>query len=257
LKLSIILPAYNEAQRIEPALAAYAEYFVPRYPDDVELLVVVNGSTDRTEEVARGIAVRYPQIRVLVEPRPIGKGGAVMLGFEEAAGSLVGFTDADGSTPPAAYDELVRACATADCVIGSRWAPGSDVEPKQPISRRIASRIFNFMVNQLFLLHLTDTQCGAKVMSRTAMQSVLPKLGLTRWAFDVDLLFQLRRAHCRIVEIPTIWHDVRGSKVNVPVASVQMTLAITRLRLLYSPFAFIVHSYDRLTGTVRWIWGIR
>lgn len=248
MKLSIIVPAYNEETRLVPMLDAYTEYFIPRYGDGVEILVIVNGSTDRTDEVAMEYKIRCDAVRVLIEPRPIGKGGAVMLGFQEAQGELVGYTDADGATPPHAFDDLVERIDDHGAIIASRWLPGADVSPLQPFSRRLASRIFNALVRRFFGLDITDTQCGAKLLTREALDAVMPELGLTRWAFDVDLLFQLRCAGMSIKEIPTTWSDVRGSKINIPRASAEMTLAIVRLRLLHSPFAFVVRLYDASIG---------
>lgn len=231
-------------------LQAYADYFAPRYDSEVELLVVVNGSTDGTEKLAREFASRVPQVRCMVEPNRVGKGGAVILGFKTAQGGLVGFVDADGATPPAAFQDLVEHIDDAGAIIASRWLPQSQVSPRQPLKRRIASRIFNQMVRTLFKLRISDTQCGAKLLTREAVQAVLPNLGLTRWAFDVDLLFQVRRAHLRIIELPTTWHDVAGSKLNVPRASVEMFLAIWRLRLMHSPLHWIVDAYNRILGPV-------
>lgn len=244
MQLSIVIPAYNEEARLAPMMEAYIRHFVDRYGDGVELLVVVNGSTDGTEAVARRFEAAHPQVRVMVEPRPIGKGGALQLGFAEASGEKIGFTDADGATPPRAFQDLVDELREPGAVIASRWLPASDVDPRQPLARRVASRIFNLLVRVLFGLRITDTQCGAKLMTRGALREVLPRLGLTRWAFDVDLLFQLRRAGYPVREIPTIWHDVRGSKLNVPKASYEMLLAITRLRLYYSPFRWVVNLYQ-------------
>jgi glycosyltransferase involved in cell wall biosynthesis len=208
------------------------------------LIVVVNGSSDRTDEVASSYATTHPEVSVIVEPRNVGKGGALLLGFQAATGEKIGFSDADGSTPPAAFQQLVDRLDFPGAVIASRWLPESKVSPKQPPSRRIASRIFNLLVRVLFGLRITDTQCGGKVISCDALMQVLPNLGLTRWAFDVDLLFQLRRAGYRIEEIPTVWQDVSGSKINVPRASVDMLMAITRLRLIYSPFSWVVPIYN-------------
>jgi len=248
MKLSIVVPAYNEESRLPPMLDAYLEYFVPLYGDAVEIIMVVNGSSDGTEQVVRDYQERFSQLRMLVEPRKVGKGPAVAMGFDSAAGELVGFTDADGATPPQAYQDLVEEIGGAGAIIASRWLPGSDVSPRQPLSRRVASRIFNWKVRMLFGLKITDTQCGAKLFTREALRAVRPLLGQTRWAFDVDLLFHTRRSGFEIREIPTTWHDVKGSKVNVPRASAEMTLAIWRLRLLHSPFHWIVSAYDALLG---------
>ena len=250
MQLSIIIPAYNEEARLGRMLDAYLGYFLPRYGAEVEFIVVVNGSTDDTAGVAAGYAEGSDRVRVVVEPRRIGKGGAVMLGFDAAGGELVGFTDADGATPPEAFQALVDSIGEAGAIIASRWLPGSNVSPKQPWARRVASRVFNLEVRMLFGLHIQDTQCGAKLLRRAALAAVRPALGLTQWAFDVDLLFQLRRAGFPIVEIPTTWHDVRGSKINVPRASLEMTLAIYRLRLLHSPFSWIVTLFHKTIGRI-------
>lgn len=248
MHLSIIIPAYNERHRLTAMMDPYSEYFIGKYGDEVELIVVVNGSIDQTEEVAYRYAKTHPQVRVIVEPEAIGKGGAIIRGAQMARGEWVGFVDADGATPPEAFDELLQQVGDAGAIIASRWIPGADVFPPQPLSRRVASRIFNFLVRLLFKVPIHDTQCGAKLMRGDALRTVLPELGITRWAFDVDLLFKLRRAGYRIVEHPTTWHDVAGSKINVPRASIEMFLAICRLRLLYSPLRWIVTLYDLTLG---------
>ena len=250
MKLSIVVPAYNEEDRIGKMLAAYLPHFAERYGNDFEIVVAVNGSKDRTEDVVRALQPRYSQLRVIVEPRPIGKGGAVMAGGKIARGDLIGFVDADGATPPAAFDDLVKNIGSAGLIIASRRLPGAIVSPRQPWRRRFASRVFNFLVRTLFKLPITDTQCGAKLMTAAAWRAIVPHIGLTKWAFDVDMLFKTRRAHCAIREIPTIWSDVGGSKLRVGRVSFQMLLAIVRLRLLYSPLKWIVALYDRLLGRV-------
>ena len=250
MKLSIVVPAYNEEERIGRMLAAYLPYFAARYGRDFELIVSVNGSTDRTEEIAREWTTRFPQLRVLVEPRPIGKGGAIMAGGAVAAGARIGFVDADGATPPAAFDDLVRGLGDAGLIIASRRLPGSVVSPRQPWKRRFASRVFNILVRRLFKLRITDTQCGAKLMSAEAWRAIVPHIGLTKWAFDVDMLFKTRRAGFAIREIPTTWSDIGGSKLKIGRVSFQMLLAIVRLRLLYSPLRWVVSLYDRLLGRV-------
>jgi glycosyltransferase involved in cell wall biosynthesis len=250
MKLSIVIPAHNEEQRIGTMLDAYLPFFANRYGDDVEFIVVVNGSTDATARVVEDYVPRFPQLRTLLEPSPIGKGGAVILGFREARGVLVGYVDADGSTPPAAFEELVAAAADRPIVIASRWCRGARVEPAQPPIRRIASRLFNLSTRILFGLRLTDTQCGAKVLQRDAVERILPHIGITKWAFDVDLLFQARRAGFAIQELSTTWHDVAGSKIAVTEASLEMLAALARLRLIYSPLRWVVRVYDRYLANI-------
>jgi len=245
MRLSIVIPAHNEEKRIGPMLEAYLPFFSSRYQNEVEFLVVVNGSTDRTDQIVASYAERFPGVKVIIEPDRIGKGGALMVGFREASGDLIGFVDADGSTPPQAFQDLIDNIGEAGGIIASRWSRGAIISPRQPLDRRVASRIFNFLTRILFGLRLVDTQCGAKLMTRPAVKAILPNLGITQWAFDVDMLFQLRRAGYKIKEIPTTWHDVAGSKIQVGKASAEMMLALVRLRLLYSPFKWVVGIYDR------------
>jgi len=231
-------------------LDAYLPYFSGRYGGQVELTVVINGSTDRTEEIVRSYQPQYACLQCLVIPKAVGKGGALMRGFAQARGTLVGFVDADGATPPEAFQALVDHMGEAGGIIASRWRKESTVAPPQPLSRRIASRVFNTLTRVFFGLPLTDTQCGAKLMARAALLKILPYLGITRWAFDVDLLFQLRRAGYVIKEIPTVWRDVEGSKVQITRASLEMMIALLRLRLLYSPLRWVVAFYDRTVGSI-------
>ena len=249
-ELSIVVPAYNEEERLGPMLDLYAPYFIGKYGSRVEFVIIVNGSHDRTEEIANGYAKKLGQIRVVVEPRAIGKGGAIMMGFSHVRGRLIGFVDADGATPPDAMDDLFEHIGNAGMVIASRWMKGAEVSPRQPMKRRVASRIFNFLVRTLFAVKITDTQCGAKVLTREVLEKVLPHLGLTRWAFDVDLVFQVKRMGFTITERPTRWHDVSGSRLKVTAASLEMLIAIVRLRLLYSPFKSLVTLYDRTLGKI-------
>jgi len=250
MNLSIIIPAYNEEERIGPMLDEYIRYFLPKYGEAVEIIVVINGSTDRTVDVVDAYVRAHRQVRCLVDAAKIGKGGAVMLGFAAASGDRVGFVDADGSTPAEAFDDLVEHIGDAGAIIASRYLKGARVFPRQPVVRRVASRMFNQMVRLLFKLPISDTQCGAKLLSCEAVQRVFPKLGVTRWAFDVDLLFQVRRAHLKIIERPTVWEDKAGSKLNIPRASCEMFLAIWRLRLMYSRFAWVVELYNRILGPI-------
>lgn len=248
MKLSIIVPAHNEEKRLPPMLDAYAAHFIPKYEDAVEFIVVVNGSADRTAERVREYAAHHSQVKCMEITEAIGKGGAVMRGFEAAEGDLIGFADADGATPPEAFEDLVEHIGEADCIIASRRLPGAVVDPPQPLRRRIASRLFNGMVRILFGISITDTQCGAKLLKRAACKAILPAIGVTRWAFDVDLLFKLRRAGFRIAERPTVWRDIGGSQLRIVRASTEMFIAMVRLRLLYSPFRWVVSLYDIISG---------
>jgi len=244
MKLSIVIPAYNEEDRIGRMLDAYLPYFSGLYGAEVEFIVSINGSTDKTEEVVKSRSAGYPSLHHIVDNKPIGKGAALIRAFQKTQGEMIGFVDADGSTPPEAFEDLIKNMGDNDVIIASRWHRDSKVEPRQPLSRRIASRVLNILTRLIFGLRLTDTQCGAKLMKKEPLMKILPSLGTTQWAFDVDLLFLFRRNGYRIAEIPTTWHDVAGSKLKIARASIDMLAALTRLRLIYSPFKWVVKFYN-------------
>ena len=180
----------------------------------------------------------------------IGKGGAIIAGFKKAEADLIGFVDADGSTSPEAFDDLIKKIQY-DGIIASRWIKGAHVSPKQTLQRRLASRTFNFIVRIFFRLGLHDTQCGAKLFKKTCAKAVIEKLDITRWAFDVDLLYKAKKLGYQVTEVPTIWADDQNSVLNVRRASIEMLLAITRLRLQYSPLRGMVLIYDKLPESLK------
>ena len=124
--LLLLIPAYNEERRIEPVLRDFGRYFSENYSGKFQLVVVLNGCRDNTLGVVKRVAAEFPFISALDFPDPIGKGGALIEGLKLApAADLVGYVDADGASPPKAFHELVKLTERADCVIGSRWLPGS------------------------------------------------------------------------------------------------------------------------------------
>ena len=246
MQLTLLIPAHNEADRIRPMLEDYARATTER---DAELLVIVNGSHDATEQIVRtDFLPRFPHIRLIVIPDPVGKGGALMRGMLESRGTRIGYTDADGAVPAQAFLALADQMQGDEMIIGSRWLPDSHVPRKQPLPRLISSRFFNGLVRLLFRFPYTDTQCGAKILSRTVAETVRPRLGATQWAFDVDLIFQVRRAGFPVRERPTTWQDVDGTKVRYFRTSLEMFLAVCRLRMLHSPLRSLVALWDRTLG---------
>jgi len=235
--LLLLIPAYNEEARIEPVLRAYAEYFTRHYSGRFQLLVVLNGCRDNTLGVVQRVEAGQAAIRHLVFPDPIGKGGALIEGLKLAPhADLIGYVDADGATPPSAFLDLVKHCNEADCVIGSRWLPGAMLHQTQSGRRQFASRVFHAMVQGCFWMNIRDTQCGAKVMRRAAVEKVHSALRIADMAFDINLLYALKHAGFSILEVPTEWTDKIGSKVALGKTSLTMFLSVIRLRLVYSPF---------------------
>jgi glycosyltransferase involved in cell wall biosynthesis len=234
--LLLLIPAYNEERRIKPVLRDYARYFQEHYQGKFQLVVVLNGCTDNTLAVVQLVGADYPAVTALEFPDAIGKGGALIEGLKLAPlADLIGYVDADGATPPHAFHELVRHMAGVDCAIGSRWLPGAVLHVEQNSRRRLASRAFHFIVQFLFRMNLRDTQCGAKVMRREAIEKVHSSLRIADMAFDINLLYSLKRAGYRIREVPTEWTDKIGTKVKLFGTSLVMFLSVVRIWLIYSP----------------------
>ena len=245
-RFSLIIPAHNEAERIGKTVRDYLDHF-----EDSEVILVVNGCTDNTEAVAYAAAANRPNMRLVHINHSVGKGGAIRAGFLSARAKIVGFVDADGATSAAEIRRLFELVTPGvDAVIASRWIRGAKVDVLQPFIRRLASRTFNAIVRIAFALPFTDTQCGAKVFRAEALHEIANSLEVSNFAFDVDLLFALRRTGRKLVEVPTVWRDVEGSKIgNIPHASRTMLLAIARLRIRYSLFRYVIPFFDRVFDT--------
>jgi len=235
--LLLLIPAYNEERRIEPVLRDYGRYFKENYQGEFQLVVVLNGCRDNTIGVVRKVAAEFPSIRAIEFADPIGKGGAPIEGLRLAPlADVIGYVDADGATPPRAFHDLVRQIDKADCVIGSRWMPESVLHVEQTSRRQFASRVFHFIVERFFRMRIRDTQCGAKAMRRQAVEKIHSSLRIADMAFDINLLYSLKREGYSILEVPTEWTDKLGSKVALGRTSLSMLLSTIRLWLIYSPF---------------------
>jgi glycosyltransferase involved in cell wall biosynthesis len=236
--LLLLIPAYNEEHRIEPVLRSYADYFRKNYTGKFQLVVILNGCRDNTMGVVRRVGQEFPEVSALDFPAPIGKGGALIEGLRLAPlADLIGYVDADGATEPAAFADLIGRVDAADCVIGSRWLPGAVLHQMQTGRRRFASRVFHAIVQLFFQMNIRDTQCGAKVMRRAAIEKIHSSLCIADMAFDINLLYLLKRSGFTILEVPTEWTDKVGSKVALGRTSFTMLLSVIRLRWIYSPLS--------------------
>ncbi len=234
--LLLLIPAYNEERRIEPVLRDYATYFQKNYLGKFQLVVVLNGCKDNTLAVVQRVAAEHPAVSALNFPDAIGKGGAIIEGLKLAPlADAIGYVDADGATAPAAFHDLVKHLNEADCVIGSRWIKGAVLHIEQSGKRQFASRIFHGIVQGLFWMNIRDTQCGAKVMKRHAVEKIHSSLRIADMAFDINLLYSLKHAGFKVLEVPTEWTDKVGSKVTMFRTSLTMFLSAVRIRLIYSP----------------------
>ncbi len=247
MRVSIVIPAHNEEKRISEKLEVYGKYFTKEKTHTYRILVVTNASKDKTLAIVKKFSKKYKLIHSLDLIKG-GKGYAVIEGFkhELSKADLIGFVDADMSTSAEAFHDLVKSIGTNGGAIASRWLPESNVKTPQTITRRFASRVFNTLVRALFFMPYADTQCGAKLFSKEALQKTAPQVGNTKFAFDVELLYRVGKNGYTIIEVPTTWEDQAGSSVNVLKVSFEMFTGIIRLRLRESPFAFLIKAYDIL-----------
>jgi glycosyltransferase involved in cell wall biosynthesis len=238
--LSIVIPAYNEEKRLGDSLTKIGRY-LDAAGIDAEILVVDDGSKDRTAEMAAA-ALSGRRGRVVRNAENRGKGFSVQHGILEAQGRFVLVTDADLSTPIEDHAKLATAIRDRDldAAIGSRALPDSDVQLRQGWLRQTMGRSFNTIVRALTGLPFHDTQCGFKLMDRERVRPLFQKMVVDRFAFDVEWLFLCTRFGLSVEEIPVTWRNAPGSKVSILGAPVNMILDVLRVRWrfrrgLYNP----------------------
>lgn len=227
--LSLVFPAYNEEKRLPATLQQVVE-FMQAQPYPIEVLIVENGSSDRTYEIASSFAERYPQIRVL-QSKERGKGLAVRQGMLEAQGDYRFMCDVDLSMRIQEVNRFLPPAADGfDIAIASREAPGA-VRFDEPEYRHLVGRGYNFLIRLLALPGLHDTQCGFKCFRGEAADCLFPLQTLTGWAFDVEVLYIGRRLGYRITEIPIHWYYNAESKIRVLRDTVHMGRDLLKIRL--------------------------
>jgi len=207
---SLILPCFNEADRLPAALTAYLAH-LPADPVQVEVLVVDDGSTDGTAAVAEAVAAWDARVRVLRTRRNHGKGFAVRSGMLAAAGDLVVFTDADGAYAPREVGRVAAALERTPVAIGARVVEGQATT----LARRVASRVFSRAVRLLLSIPQVDVQCGLKGFRREAARELFARAGVDGFAFDAEILVLCRRLGLAVTEVPVRAAARGGSKVRV------------------------------------------
>lgn len=229
--LSVVVPAYNEETRLERTLARLAEYYDAQ-PYDYDVVVVSDGSTDRTEDVVRAFAANHPKFSILAYKPNRGKGYAVRTGMLQAQGDYVLFCDADLATPQEETEKLLPfALQGVPVVIGSRPLRESRLEIRQPWYREMLGRTFNAVVQLLAVRGIADTQCGFKLFHREAAQQIFSRCKLDGFSFDFEALMIARDLGLAIEEVPIRWMHQEGSKVRVLRDGTRMVLDLVRLRL--------------------------
>ena len=227
---SIILPAYNESERLASSIPKVLEYVHSRGLQ-AEIIVVNDGSTDDTAEVVRGFAADNPMVVLLENPGNRGKGYTVRNGMLHAKGAVSLFSDADLSSPITEADKLFAALTEgADVAIGSRWLKRELQTERQPLHRQLYGRLFNLGLKLALGLDYRDTQCGFKAFKRQALQIIFTRQHIERWGFDPELLFLARKFNLKTPAGPVEWAHDHRSKVNPLRDGLQMGGEVLKIR---------------------------
>lgn len=231
--LALIVPAFNEAHRLDHTLPTMLSYLQSHRPGS-ELIVVDDGSHDGTPEVAEAIAAqnRAVPVRVLRSPNNRGKGHAVRTGLLAAEAEIALFTDADLSTPLSELPKMIEPIEAGeyDLVFGSRALDRKLIGQRQPWRREQGGRVFNGLVRLTTGLPFADTQCGFKAFRMSVARPVIERATINGFGFDVELLFLAQRAGLRLLERPVRWDHTEGSKVHIVRDSFRMLSEILSLR---------------------------
>lgn len=230
--ISIVIPAYNEQDRLAATLAVILSFLDREQWQFAEVVVVDDGSTDGTARLVEDISARSPVVRLVRNPGNRGKGYSVRHGVLEAKGDWILFTDADLSAPIEEMDKLIVTARErrAAVVVGSRALDRSLITVHQSGFRETAGRVFNLCVRLLTGLPFSDTQCGFKLFEAEAAREIFRRQRLERFGFDVEVLFIARRLGFISAETPVRWSHSEGTKVRMLHDSLNMFLDLIRIR---------------------------
>ena len=231
IQLSLIVPVYNEASRIGAPLGEMGE-FLDGLPYACEIVIVDDGSRDRTAAIVREVAATLcVPVRLVRYEWNRGKGYALKVGFQLARGERLLFTDCDLSTPLHETHRLLAALDEGyDFAIGSRKLPGSEIAEHQPRLREFLGTVFTLIVRRL-IAPVSDATCGFKAYDRNVGRDLFAHLAVEDWSFDAEALFIARRRGYRWKEVPVHWEDRAGTKVNLLHDVMSSLVGLVRIRL--------------------------
>jgi dolichyl-phosphate beta-glucosyltransferase len=227
---SIIIPAYNEGERIASTLERVLRYAAEQRWN-AEVIVVDDGSSDSTTGIVREHMQKNSAVQLLQNPGNRGKGYSVRNGMLHAKGKVLLFSDADLSSPIEEADKLFGAIASgADVAIGSRWLKTELQTRRQPMHRQLFGRIFNLLLRLVLGLNYKDTQCGFKAFSRRSVDVLFHLQQIERWGFDPELLFLARRFGFKVAEVPVSWAHREGTRLSPLRDGIRMFGEMLRIR---------------------------
>jgi dolichol-phosphate mannosyltransferase len=228
-----VIPAWNEEDRLPRTLDRYLPV-LEASARPFEIIVVSDGN-DRTAEMARKFGSR--RVRVFESSKKLGKGGAVLAGMRRARYDFVGYLDADGPIPPDELLRMVHHLSDCDAVVASRWVRGARVLRQEPLFNRFAGRLWNVLTRSLLFLNLKDTQCGAKLFRRGVILPALRAIALTNRAFDIDLLYHLKKNGHDLREMPVTWTHDPDTRMPIARAIPIMFVSLIGVRLMNLPIS--------------------
>lgn len=228
--LSIVIPAFNESQRIISTLHKISSY-IPSKFDIYEIIVVDDGSTDDTSPLVSSISNELRNIHLIKENKNRGKGFAVKKGVLCSSGSLVLYCDSDMSTPIEEMGKMLPWIERGyDIIVGSRGLKESQIIVRQPWYRELMGRIFNLFVQALIMRGIEDTQCGFKLLRGDVAREIFKKVQLAGFSFDVEALFIAKKSGFRIKEVPVQWANSSNSRVSIVHDPIKMFKDLFRIR---------------------------
>lgn len=225
--ISIIVPAYNEEKRIGNSLERLSSFF-KNLETEHEIIVVDDGSSDKTAAVVKRWSGKYPAIKLHTIQHG-GKGVALKKGFDLAKNDVIVFMDADCSSDPMEIPRFLLYLKNFDVVIGSRSFKRSILLLPPPFRRIVVGEVFNFIVSIIFQLGIYDTLCGFKIFRKKVIKDILPHLKIDSWETDIEILAKSKRMGYKIKEIPAVWTYKSGSKINVVKDSMKISIGLLKL----------------------------
>lgn len=228
--LSVIIPAFNEEERIASTLKKIYDY-LNEHNYNFELILVDDGSTDSTVEL---VANNFSNVQIVKQPQNMGKGAAVRRGMLEARGTLRLFTDADLSTPIYELKKFLPEIENGyEIAIGNRALQNELIKEHQPFYREMMGKTFNKIVQLLVVRGISDTQCGFKLFTEKAAKEIFAKSEINGFSFDVEAVYLASKMGFKIKEIPVEWYNDDRSKVHPIKDSMKMLIEIMRIRKLH------------------------